>query len=51
MNLKAVEVGGTVLQLPTDLFGSGSVGGAIIDSGTTLAYLPEAVYNRVFNAV
>ncbi|XXG78145.1 hypothetical protein AAC387_Pa08g2150 [Persea americana] len=51
VNLKAVEVGGTVLQLPTDLFDSESMGGAIIDSGTTLAYLPEAVYNPVFNAI
>lgn len=54
MNLKEIEVGGTVLHLPTDifdLFDSQGKGGAIIDSGTTLAYLPEAVYTPLFNAV
>ncbi|KAK1570827.1 hypothetical protein Q3G72_007629 [Acer saccharum] len=45
VNLKAVEVGGDVLQqLPTDLFETGGQRGTIIDSGTTLAYLPSDLF-------
>ncbi|KAK3034146.1 hypothetical protein RJ639_033489, partial [Escallonia herrerae] len=43
--MKAIEVGGEVLQLETDIFDTGSRRGTIIDSGTTLAYLPDEVYN------
>ncbi|KAI5648984.1 hypothetical protein M9H77_34989 [Catharanthus roseus] len=42
--MKAVEVGGDVLDMPTDVFGDESGGGTIIDSGTTLAYLPDDIY-------
>lgn len=45
--MKAVEVGGYFLKLPTDMFGVGDNKGTIIDSGTTLAYLPEVVYNQL----
>lgn len=45
--MKAVEVGGYFLNLPTDMFGVGDNKGTIIDSGTTLAYLPEVVYNQL----
>lgn len=51
VNIKSVEVGGDVLQLPTDVFDTGSGQGAIIDSGTTLAYLPDAVYKELISAV
>lgn len=51
MNLKAIEVGGAFLQLPTDLFDTGDKKGTIIDSGTTLSYLPEVAYNALMNAV
>lgn len=37
--LKEIEVGGDVLTLPSDTFDNGT----IIDSGTTLAYLPQLV--------
>lgn len=49
--MKAIEVGGTVLPLPSDVFDSGDKRGTIIDSGTTLAYLPDAVYTPLMNAV
>ncbi|XP_010241480.1 PREDICTED: aspartic proteinase-like protein 2 [Nelumbo nucifera] len=50
VNLKAIEVGGAVLQLPTDVFNSEEAG-TIIDSGTTLAYLPDTVYSALMNQV
>lgn len=49
--MKEIEVGGTVLELPTDVFDSGDRRGTIIDSGTTLAYLPEVVYDSMMNEV
>uniref|UniRef100_A0A803PTF1 Peptidase A1 domain-containing protein n=1 Tax=Cannabis sativa TaxID=3483 RepID=A0A803PTF1_CANSA len=49
--MKAIEVGDDVLQLPTDIFDAGDGKGTIIDSGTTLAYLPELVYEGVMNKI
>ncbi|CAA3022451.1 aspartic ase 2 [Olea europaea subsp. europaea] len=45
--MKAVDVGGESLDLPTDLFGFDANRDTIIDSGTTLAYLPSRLYNQV----
>ncbi|XP_062084130.1 aspartic proteinase 36-like [Humulus lupulus] len=49
--MKAIEVGDDVLQLPTDIFDAGDGKGTIIDSGTTLAYLPELVYEGVMTKI
>ncbi|KAK6136356.1 hypothetical protein DH2020_029927 [Rehmannia glutinosa] len=49
--LKAVEVGGQFLNLPTDVFDTGSSRGTIIDSGTTLAYLPSEVYQQLMDRI
>ncbi|GER28832.1 eukaryotic aspartyl protease family protein [Striga asiatica] len=49
--LKSVEVGGQFLNLPTDIFDAGSNRGTIIDSGTTLAYLPSVVYQQLMSKV
>ena len=51
VELKAIEVDGDVLQLPTDIFDVGEKRGTIIDSGTTLAYLPDLVYKEVLAKV
>lgn len=51
VNLKTIEVGGHYLDLPTDVFDTGDGKGTIIDSGTTLAYLPEAVYDPLLTKV
>ncbi|KAM0935782.1 putative nepenthesin [Dioscorea sansibarensis] len=51
VNLKAIEVGGSFLTLPTDLFETGEKKGTIIDSGTTLAYLPETAYKLLMPAI
>ncbi|CAI8613283.1 unnamed protein product [Vicia faba] len=49
--LKDMEVDGDPIQLPTDIFDSGSGRGTIIDSGTTLAYLPASVYNQIVTKI
>lgn len=51
VNLKSIDVGGTSLQIPTNLFAAGDNTGTIIDSGTTLAYLPDAAYKQLMNAI
>ncbi|KAL7148461.1 hypothetical protein ABFS83_06G179800 [Erythranthe nasuta] len=47
VELKAVDVGGKLLDLPTTFFGLGPSRRAIIDSGTTLAYLPSDIYQHI----
>jgi len=49
--LKNIEVDGDVLQLPSDIFDSGNGKGTVIDSGTTLAYLPVIVYDQLIPKV
>ncbi|KAG7575741.1 Xylanase inhibitor C-terminal [Arabidopsis thaliana x Arabidopsis arenosa] len=51
VNLNAIEVGNSVLKLSSDAFDSGDDKGVIIDSGTTLVYLPDAVYNPLMNQI
>ncbi|XP_048323928.2 aspartic proteinase 36 [Ziziphus jujuba] len=49
--MKAIEVGGDVLELPTDIFDTGDRTGTIVDSGTTFAYLPDTVYDPLVTKV
>lgn len=49
--MKSIDVGGEFLRLPPDLFENGENRGTIIDSGTTLAYLPESAYRPLLDAV
>lgn len=49
--MKGVEVGGSLLELPSDIFDSGDRKGTIVDSGTTLAYLPSTIYEPLMNKV
>jgi len=51
VNLESIDVGGTTLQLPARVFETGEKKGTIIDSGTTLTYLPELVFQEVIFAV
>ncbi|EXC35930.1 Aspartic proteinase-like protein 2 [Morus notabilis] len=44
VNMTAIQVGRTFLSVPNYAFDFGDRKGTIIDSGTTLAYLPEMVY-------
>ncbi|OMO77934.1 Peptidase A1 [Corchorus capsularis] len=49
--MKAVEVGDSVIDLPSDIFDSGDRKGTIIDSGTTLAYLPSTIYQPLIKKI
>lgn len=49
--MTAVQIGRTFLNLPADVFEVGDRKGTIIDSGTTLAYLPEVVYEPLVSKV
>lgn len=49
--LKSIQVGGEFLKLPTDIYETGDNQGTILDSGTTLAYLPEEAFKALMNAV
>lgn len=49
IELMAIEVGDEFVRLPTKLFNTASKQGTIIDSGTTLAYFPDEVYNQLMN--
>lgn len=49
--MTAVQVGQEFLDIPADLFQAGDRKGAIIDSGTTLAYLPEIIYEPLVKMV
>ncbi|WOL01409.1 aspartic proteinase-like protein 2 isoform X2 [Canna indica] len=51
IEMKGIEVGGSSLELPAYLFSTGYKQGAIIDSGTTLAYLPELAYMSIRQAI
>lgn len=49
--MKAIEVGSDVLNLPTDVFETDFRKGTIIDSGTTLAYFPDVIYDPLITKV
>jgi hypothetical protein len=51
VNLESIDVAGTTLQIPAHVFESGDKKGTIIDSGTTLTYLPELVFKEVIYEV
>lgn len=51
VNLNAIQIGNSVLELSSDAFDSGDDKGVIIDSGTTLVYLPDAVFKSLMNEV
>lgn len=49
--LKGMDVDGEPIDLPPSLASSDGNGGTIIDSGTTLAYLPQNLYNSLIEKV
>ena len=49
--MTAIQVGHDFLNFTTDVFESGDRKGTIIDSGTTLAYLSEMVYEPLVTKV
>ncbi|KAL9260414.1 Aspartic proteinase 36-like protein, partial [Drosera capensis] len=49
--MKSIEVAGDVIEPSTDSTTSGSNSAAILDSGTTLAYLPDGVYDELMSKI
>lgn len=50
--MKTIEVGGDAIELTTDIFGLfGDRKSAVIDSGTTLAYLTPEVFEPFMKKV
>uniref|UniRef100_A0A0D9W3I3 Peptidase A1 domain-containing protein n=1 Tax=Leersia perrieri TaxID=77586 RepID=A0A0D9W3I3_9ORYZ len=47
VNLKSIDVGGTALQLPITILETTNTTGTIIDSGSSLVYLPDIVYKEL----
>lgn len=50
VNMTAVQVGSEFLNISRDVF-EGDSRGTILDSGTTLAYLPEIIYDTLISKV
>ncbi|XP_076885507.1 aspartic proteinase 36-like [Bidens hawaiensis] len=50
-NVMRIEVGAQFLNLSTSTNASGDKRRTIIDSGTTLAYLPDAIYKSMVNEI
>ncbi|KAM7461562.1 hypothetical protein LguiA_029683 [Lonicera macranthoides] len=51
VNMTAVAVGHDFLNLSANVFGVGDKKGTIIDSGTTLAYLPQVIYDPLIRKI
>ncbi|GMP98910.1 hypothetical protein CsSME_00046612 [Camellia sinensis var. sinensis] len=51
LNLQSIAVNGQPLNVDPSVFTTSSNQGTIVDSGTTLAYLAEAVYDPFVNAI
>lgn len=51
VNMTEIEVGISNLTLPSEVFTLVDKAGAIIDSGTTLAYLPDAIYQPLLKKI
>lgn len=49
--MTGLEVGGDRIELPADTFGSGESSGTIVDSGSTLAYLPDGILKPLMKKV
>lgn len=51
LNLQSISVNGQTLPIDQSAFSTSSNKGTIVDTGTTLAYLTEAAYDPLINAV
>ncbi|XP_023748697.3 aspartic proteinase 36 [Lactuca sativa] len=51
VNVMGIEVGKEFLNISMDSYGRVEKRKAIIDSGTTLAYLPEVIYKQLVNKI
>ncbi|CAL0320534.1 unnamed protein product [Lupinus luteus] len=51
LKLESITVNGQMLQVDPEVFKTSSRKGAIVDSGTTLAFFNEGVYNPLVDAI
>ncbi|XP_075524120.1 aspartic proteinase 36-like [Primulina tabacum] len=51
VNLQSISVDGKILSIDPSVFATTDDGGTIVDSGTTLAYLPQEAYNTFVQAI
>ncbi|XP_031385380.1 aspartic proteinase-like protein 2 isoform X2 [Punica granatum] len=51
LNLQSISVNGQTLPIDPSVFATSNGQGTIVDSGTTLAYVTDEVYNPLVNAV
>ncbi|ESR37638.1 hypothetical protein WN944_027715 [Citrus x changshan-huyou] len=51
LNLQSISVNGQTLSIDPSAFSTSSNKGTIVDTGTTLAYLTEAAYDPLINAI
>ncbi|XP_023739106.1 aspartic proteinase 36 [Lactuca sativa] len=51
IELKSIDVNGENIKLPTSIFDFMKNEGAVVDSGTTLAYFPDDVYKQLMEKI
>ncbi|CAA7038543.1 unnamed protein product [Microthlaspi erraticum] len=51
VNLNSIQVGDSVLKISSGAFDSGEEKGVIVDSGTTLVYLPDGVFKPLMSQI
>jgi hypothetical protein len=49
--MKSITVNGKLLQINSSLFATSTAKGTVLDSGTTLTYLADGLYEPVISAV
>ncbi|KVI07870.1 Aspartic peptidase [Cynara cardunculus var. scolymus] len=51
VEMKSIDVNGETLDIPKNILDLGKKEGAIVDSGTTLAYFPAKIYNPLMQKI
>ncbi|KAI3466288.1 hypothetical protein Pfo_022952 [Paulownia fortunei] len=51
VNIKGISVGGTMLEIPAEVWNVNGVGGAIVDSGSSLTFLTQPAYQPAMAAL
>uniref|UniRef100_A0ACD5VFM7 Uncharacterized protein n=1 Tax=Avena sativa TaxID=4498 RepID=A0ACD5VFM7_AVESA len=51
LNMKSIAVNGKMLPINSSLFATSNAQGTVVDSGTTLSYLADGVYDPVVSAI
>ncbi|CAI9787841.1 unnamed protein product [Fraxinus pennsylvanica] len=51
VNIRGISIGGTMLQIPSQVWNVNGQGGVILDSGTSLTFLTQPAYQPVMSAL